>query len=93
VVICGTAALLGTAAPGDAYGQPIDDARFRRILRRQQQARETEAPGGDSNRQHASDGVDAAIERQFAEHERVLKGLRRELSCRRQDAECDRQIE
>ena len=36
-----------------------------------------EAPGGDGNRQHAADGVDAAVERQLAEHERVVNGLRR----------------
>ena len=76
-----------------AHAQTIDDACFGRILRWQQQTRETEASGGDRNRQDASDGIDAAVERQLAEHERVLKGLRRELSRRCQDAECDRQIE
>ena len=58
----------------DAHVEAIDDAGFGRVVRRQQQALQPEAPRGDGNRQHAADAVDRAVERQLAEDDGVVDG-------------------
>ena len=62
----------------DADVQALNDARLCRVVRRQQQAAETETSGSDRDRQHTSNAVDRAIERQFTKDDRVVDGATRQ---------------
>ena len=55
--------------------------------------RDAESARGHGNRQHASNAVDAAVERQLAEHHGVGDGLRLEHAFVRQQAQRDGEVE
>ena len=85
----------------DGFGQrahetdldAFDDARFGRILRRQQQASESQPPRRDGNRQHAANRVDRAVQRQFADDHGVVNRLAGQWAGRGEQAQRDRQVE
>ena len=79
--------------PRDADVQALDDARFGGVLRRQKQPLQTEAAGADSDRQHAANAVDGAVERQLADDDGIVDRSARQRSRCGQQAKGDRQIE
>jgi hypothetical protein len=48
--------------PRDAHIQTLDDAGLRRVLGRQQEAPQAQAPSRDGDRQHTTNAVDRAIQ-------------------------------
>ena len=79
--------------PRDTDVQPLDDARFGGVLRRQKQPLEPEAAGADSDRQHAANAVDGAVERQLADDDGVVHAPARQRTGCGQQAKGDRKIE
>ena len=77
----------------DADLEAINDRRFRGVLRREKQSRQAKAPRGNRDREDATNGVDAAVERQLAEDERVLERPTCQLSSCRQDAKRNWKVE
>ena len=56
----------------DADVEAIDYAGFGGVVGRQQQAPQSEPPGGNGNRQHAADAVNRSVEREHPEDDRVV---------------------
>jgi hypothetical protein len=77
----------------DADLEAIYDRRFRSILRREKQPGETKSFGGNRDRKYSSNRVDAAVERQLAEDERVFERPGCQLSRGREDPERNWKVE
>jgi hypothetical protein len=63
------------------------------VLRRKEQALQTEPTRGNGNGKDPANGVDAAIERQLAEHDGVCNRVAGEWSRGRQQTKGDRKVE
>ncbi len=64
----------------DAHVEAFHDACLGGVLRREEQALQSETTGSDRDRQDAADAVDGAVERQLADDHRVVDGSSRERS-------------
>jgi hypothetical protein len=73
--------------------QPRHHGRLGGILRRHQQARLFLRPRPQRHRQHPLDWPHRPVQRQFADHQKILELVRLNLFARRQHSDGNRQIE